>query len=258
MMRFISFNPNKEIMKATLSGIGVALFWLALWQLASMYVNQEILVASPFSVFGRLIALLKTSHFYITVARTISRIMGGYLLALIAGIVMAILTFKSTFLYRLFSPIMSLIKATPVASFIILALIWLKAEGVVTLSVFLMVLPMVWMNVLQGILHTDHQLLEMADLFNVSRTNVIRAIYIPSILPYFMSAVTTGLGFAWKSGVAAEVLGSPKGSIGEALGNAKIYLETPDLFAWTIVVIALSILLEKVVVKLIKYILKVV
>ena len=258
MTRFISSSLNKKNLKATLSGIGVALFWLALWQIASMRVNQEILVASPLTVIGRLTGLLRTSNFYLTVARSIGRIMGGYLLALIAGIVMAVLTFNSTFLHRLLSPMMSLIKASPVASFIILALIWLRAEGVVIFSVFLMVLPMVWMNVYQGIVHTDHQLLEMADLFQVSRSNVIRAIYVPSILPHFMSAVTTGLGFAWKSGVAAEVLGSPKGSIGEALGNAKIYLETPDLFAWTIVVIAMSILIEKVVVKLIKSILRLV
>ena len=46
--------------------------------------------------------------------------------------------------------------------------------------------------------------------------------------------------------IAAEIIGIPKGSIGENLYNAKIYLETPDLFAWTFVIIAVSVLFEKI------------
>jgi len=239
--------------QVTLSKLGVALFWLSLWQIISLLVGLELLIPSPATVFRRLLFLIKESAFYETVFYSIVRIMFGYILALFFAVILAVVTARFHFLYVLLAPLMGVIKATPVASFIIIALIWLKAGGVVTLSVFLMVLPMVWANLYQGIIHTDPQLLEMSRMFSFSIYKKVRWIYIPAVLPYFVSAVNTGLGFAWKAGVAAEVLGTPRRSIGHSLYNAKIYLETADLFAWTVVVILLSVLLEKVVIRMINH-----
>jgi NitT/TauT family transport system permease protein len=258
MKKFTTFNKNKSDnpfskKQITLSQISVVLFWFGLWELASMIVGQELLIASPGAVFKRLFFIISDSTFYEIVFYSMSRIMAGFLLALICGILLAVLTSQWSFAYQLFAPIMGVIKATPVASFIILALIWLKAGGAVTFSVFLMVVPMVWSNLYQGIQNTDPQLLEMGRVFRFSRYKMVRWIYIPAVLPYFISTISTGLGFAWKAGVAAEVLGTPKHSIGQSLSNAKIYLETADLFAWTLIVIILSILLEKMVLRLLAH-----
>ena len=223
----------------------VALFWLEVWQVASQWVGQELLVPAPAVVLRRLGELAVTWTFWQTVLRSCLRIMEGFLLALMLGTLLAVGTSLSKGLRRLLYPLQSIIKATPVASFIILALVWISTRHLSIFISFLMVLPLVWSNLYQGIQKVDPKLLEMAKVFGLSTGKKLRGIYIPSVLPYFLSAATTGLGFAWKAGVAAEVLGKPSGSIGTMLSNAKIYLETPDLFAWTIVVILLSMAIEK-------------
>ena len=118
-------------------------------------------------------------------------------------------------------------------------------EPICTVRLFQALLPVVWGNLSRGIQETDPQLLEMAKAYRFSSFKTIRLIYIPSLHPYFLSAITTAMGLAWKSGVAAEVLCLPKQAIGTQIYNTKLYLEIPDLFAWTVVVILLSLALEK-------------
>ena len=98
----------------------------------------------------------------------------------------------------------------------------------------------------QGIRQTDGKLLEMARVYRLGLGKTLRHIWLPSVKPYFLAACTTGLGFAWKSGIAAEVICSPDRAIGTELRNAKAYLETPEVFAWTVTVVVLSVLLERV------------
>jgi NitT/TauT family transport system permease protein len=147
---------------------------------------------------------------------------------------------------------MRIIKATPVASFIILALIWINSRNLSVLISFLMVVPVVYMNVLQGLHETDRKLLEMAKIFHITRRKMITSVYIPSVMPYLITSVTVGLGFCWKSGIAAEVIGRPSGSIGERLYEAKLYIMTKELFAWTFVIIIISVLFEKIVMLLLQ------
>ena len=223
----------------------MAVFWLGVWHVAALWVGQELLVPAPSVVVRRLGELVVTAAFWQTVLRSCLRIMEGFLLALVVGTLLAVATTLSKGLRRLLYPLQSIIKSTPVASFIILALVWIRTDSLSVFISFLMVLPLVWGNLYQGIQKVDPKLLEMARVFHLSTAKKLRGIYFPSVLPYFMAAATTGLGFAWKAGVAAEVLGKPSGSIGTMLANAKIYLESPDLFAWTIVVILLSMVIEK-------------
>ena len=148
-------------------------------------------------------------------------------------------------LYELFKPVLTVVRATPVASFIILALVWIKRDNISTFISFLMVLPILWSNVTEGIAQCDSDLLEMARAFHFSKTALISKIYIPSVMPYFFAGCTTAIGLSWKAGVAAEVLSLPKHALGSELYYSKIYLETPSLFAVTLVVIVMSIILEK-------------
>lgn len=222
-----------------------ALVLLGLWQLAAVAIGQEILFVSPVVVLSRVLDLAQSLTFWETVTRSCLRILLGFSLAVGAGTVLAVLTSFVPLLHHLFSPLIGMVKATPVSSFILLALVWIKSWNLSIFISFLMVLPLVWTNVAQGIQATDPKLLEMAKLFRFSRYKTLRRIYLPSLRPYFVAACTAGMGFAWKSGIAAEVLGTPRGTIGRELYNAKIYLETPDLFAWTAVVILMSVLIEK-------------
>lgn len=227
-----------------------ALFWLALWQLLYLAVKQEILIVSPVRAFQRLLELAGEADFWITALYSMLRIVSGFLLGVAVGTVLAALTSVSRFLYDVFHPIVSIVKATPVASFILLALVWIESPYVPAFTSFLMVMPVIWGNVSNGIAKTDHDLLQMAHIYRFGAAKTVRRIYLPSIMPYFTAACTTGMGLAWKAGVAAEVLANTKHSIGGNIYSAKIYIETADLFAWTAVVIVISVLLEKLMVKL--------
>ena len=161
------------------------------------------------------------------------------------GIFLAVLAYWSKTVEILIVPVIAVVKSTPVASFIILCLIWIPSRNLSVFISFLMVLPVIYTNILEGIRQTDSKILEMAKVFQVNPGRKIRYIYVSQVLPYFLSACRLSLGMCWKAGVAAEVIGVPSGSIGEKLYNAKIYLNTSDLFAWTIVIIVISFVFEK-------------
>lgn len=222
----------------------VAVFWLAVWQGASVLVGQELLVPAPITVLRVLLRDAVTAPFWQAVGASLLRILCGYAAAVFGGCVLAILTVRFPLLHHLFSPLLHCIKAAPVASFIILALVWIPTGILPACICALMVLPIVWSNVEQGIRQLDRRLLEMAQVFRIGRLKTLLRVKIPAVMPYLLTALTTGLGFAWKSGIAAEVICQPKPAIGKQLYLAKIYLETPEVFAWTAVVILLSVLLE--------------
>lgn len=233
-------------------GGAVLLIWIGIWQLCYLLVGQDVLISSPAQVAVTLVRLSGETLFWVSAGNSLLRVLAGFLLGVVLGILLAVLTSISSLARACFSPAIAAIKATPVVSFIILALVWLHRDLVSVFISFLMVLPVVWTNLSQGIARTDRQLLEMANLFRFGRGKLLRSIYIPSVMPYFLASFTAGMGMAWKAGIAAEVIGIPANSIGRHLYDAKIYLETPDLFAWTLVVILLSILVENTLVSLIR------
>jgi NitT/TauT family transport system permease protein len=231
--------------KALLQNFIALVFWLGLWALLAQLVAKPLLLPGPWAVAKRLFQLVKTILFWRITALSLLRILLGVLCAAAAGIVLAGLTARFSLLRTLFAPLLTMVRSTPVASFILLLLIWVGRDILPSVIVFLMVLPVVWANLSAGIESTDQTLLELARVYNFSPWRTLRRVYVPSVMPYFLSACKTGFGLAWKAGVAAEVLVVPKMAIGRELYQAKLYLETVDLFAWTVVVILCSLLLEK-------------
>jgi len=235
----------RDKIKPVLRGLAVAAFWIGMWWLAAALVRQELLIPTPLVVLKTLLSLLPTALFWQSVGMSLLRIVLGFLAALIGGTALAVLTTRFEVVRAVFSPILHIIRAAPVASFIILALVWIDYDVIPAFIAFLMVLPIVWVNGEEGIRRTDKRLLEMAKLYAVSPRRVLTRLYLPSVKPYFITACVNGLGFAWKSGVAAEIICRPDLAIGNRLQLAKMTLETPEVFAWTAVVIVLSILLER-------------
>ncbi len=223
----------------------VILFWLAVWQIVSQVIAQDLILVSPAVVIKTLFTLVQESGFWVTVKFSFIRIVGGFLSAVTVGILLAAASGFSRLVRILLVPFINVIKTIPVASFIILVLIWSGSRNLSTIISFLMVLPIIYTNVLEGILQTDPKLLEMAKVFRISFIKRMRAIYVPGIMPYFASGSKVGLGLCWKSGIAAEVIGLPVGSIGERLYQAKIFLSTAELFSWTIVIVMISWLFER-------------
>ncbi len=226
-------------------GVTVLSFWLLVWELGSRLIAHEILLPSPLTVAATLWRMGGTVAFWQAVASSLLRVVGGFAAAVLAGTLLAVLTTRYRVLDRLCAPLLHIVRAAPVASFIILAYFFLELNILPAFIAFLMVLPLVWANVSQGILRTDVQLLEMAAVYRFGRWKTLRYVRVPSVMPYFEAACTTGLGFAWKSGIAAEVICSPDNSVGEFLLNAKAYLEMPEVYAWTATVILLSVLMER-------------
>lgn len=238
-----------SMLTQTLKKIGkkliIAVIWLGIWQTLSAIVGLSALFPSPGDTLIELKNLSVTGDFWLSVLFSIIRISVGFATGTLAGVLTgAISSFLKGF-SEFLSPLVSIIKATPVASFIILAVIWLKTGNIPSFATALIVFPFVYSNIKTGFLETDKKLIEMSDAFGVSFGRKLLKLYIPSVKPYLISAATTAMGLAWKAGIAAEVICNPTMSIGNGIYESKVYFEPSAMFAWTAVVVILSIILEK-------------
>lgn len=243
---------NKSFLTKAIKLTSVLIFWLAVWEIIFLTVRKDVLVPSPFSVAAALFRLCGKTEFWLSIGVSLSRILLGLFAGTAIGCIFAAATSASSFAKMLLSPLLQIIKATPIASFIILALIWLDVGNVPVLTAMLVVIPGVWANVESGIFSVDKELVQMANCFGVPKSKVFFKIAVPSIRPYFLAAMSSSIGMAWKAGIAAEVICPYKNSIGTALHDSKIYFQTVNLFAWTITVIILSVVLEKAILSIIK------
>lgn len=239
-------------MKKRMRPIGILLFWLLLWQWAAGMIDNNILFVGPADVLAALFEQSLEWDFWKTIGFSFSRISLGFLSAFFTAIFLGSLSYRFSLLKELLNPVMLLAKSVPVASFVILALIWMGSKNLAAFCAFIVVLPIIYVCVLSGLESTQNKLLEMASIFQIPLMKKIKAVYWPALIPYLISGVNSALGMAIKSSVAAEVIGVPEFSIGEKLYKAKIYLSTADLFAWTLVVIFVSWLFEKAFLRLLE------
>lgn len=228
--------------------LGVFAFWVALWQIVYERVGKDIIVPSPYDTWLRIKILVGEKEFWEITISSVSRILQGFVWGTVLGTFLAVLTSFSRFFFALFKPIISIARATPVASLTLIMVVWVTNQRVPLFIVGLMVFPIIWGNTYQGIQNTDKKLLEMSKSFSVSAFGRLLYIYIPSVYPYFIAGISTSLGLAWKSGIAAEILGSTQGSVGQQINDAKVYLDSEGKFAWTVIVVVLSIIFERLIV----------
>ena len=219
-----------------------AALWLIVWQGAAMLVGQDFLLASPLTALLRFFALARTAQFWSAALFSLIRIFGGFLLGLAAAALTAALSARFRRVRELFAPLILVLRAIPVASFVVVALIWVPSRNLSTLIAFLIVFPVLYGAILDEIGRADPRMLEMARLFCMPRGRQLVYLYILPALSHLEASCATAMGLAWKSGVAAELISIPAGSIGEKLYKAKVYLMTGDLFAWTLLIVLLSAL----------------
>lgn len=218
------------------------------------FYNNEIILAAPSKSLRILFNLVQSGDFWISLAFSASRIIIGFFSALVIGTLFAFSASRFRTVAALLDPPLLLIRSTPIASLTILILLWVGSRNLSVIVSFMMVLPVVYLNTLSGIRAVDPKLLEMATVFRLSFLKRFRFITLPTVFPFFRAAVSAGLGFCWKSGIAAEVIGIPAHSIGEKLYMAKIYLNTGELFAWTFVIIFIAFLFEKIILRLVEWV----
>ena len=222
---------------------GAALL-LAVWWILSALTGRELLLPSPLSTAARLGALLALPETWLCIGTSLLRTAAGISAGIAAGIIFGIVACGGRFAEGMLSPFEKVVRATPVASFIILALVWVPTEGISVLISALIVAPIIFRSVVSSYRAADRKMLELADSYGLGPFRRLSAVIIPSVAPHFIAACSTSVGLGWKAGIAAEVLCTPKNTIGRMLYNSKIYLETTDLFAWTVIVILLSVLTE--------------
>lgn len=229
------------------------LFWLVIWHMAAKSINQEFLLASPIEVLKQTITDIRKGIIWEIAFNSLFRILAGFFTAVVLGTGTAILSYRFRWFKIIMDPLIMTIKSVTTASVIILFLVWFKSQYLSVIVSLFMVFPIVYTSILQGLSEVDRSLLEMAQVFRISPLKKIIYIYVSQVIPYFESAGTASLGLAWKSGIAAEVIGLPAKTIGINLYDAKIYLNTASLFSWTIIIIILSFLSEKAFLYGIKY-----
>lgn len=244
------------MIRSGLKKLLIVLFWLVLWQVLSVLIDNSILLAGPVESARALFKLAATSAFWLSVLLSVLKITLGFVMGLALGIALASLSYRFSFFKSFISPVVSVIKSIPVASFVIIVLIWAGSGGLSTVISALVVFPMIYLNVLAGLESTDKKLIELADMFSFGKISRILYVYLPSIAPHLVSAVSISSGMAFKSGIAAEVIGRPLSSIGNGLYLSKISLATDNLFAWTFCAVILSYLFEKGISLLIRRIIK--
>lgn len=228
----------------TLKKTAILIFWIAVWQLFSMLIARELIIPSPFSTLCALFRLAETKEFYISVLISLLRILSGFVFGVVLGFLGGVFSAKSSLFKEVTAPVLQLIKAVPVASFIILAFFWFKSTYLPVFISFLMVLPIIWSTVYTALLEIDVKYTEMGQVFGLKPIKIFLKIKLPLIFPAFLSSCLTSLGFAWKSGIAAEVIAKPQSSLGGMLEQSKTHLEISEVFALTAVVAVLSLLLE--------------
>ncbi len=225
----------------------IVLFWLAVWAGLALAVDNKILLAAPWETAGELLEMLGEASLYLSVARSLLRIGLGFAAGFAAALLLAAAGSRFRLLEDILSPVMTLIKTVPVASFVVLLLIWWGSSFLAAAVSFLVVLPNIYISTLEGLKAADKGLLQMAQVFSVPLWNRFFYIYCPALKPFLSGSLRVALGMCWKSGVAAEVIGTPDYSVGEGLYMSKIYLNTAGVLAWTAVIVIVSFLFEKAV-----------
>jgi len=236
-------------LKKILFTAGSIIFWILLWHIAATKANKELLydIPLPLQTFKELINCIKLSEFWEAVLNSLSHICIGFIFAVIFGLICGILSGNSLFFKTLTGPVARLLRSVPVAALIILGWLWIPSETMPSFIVFVMVLPIIWLQIETALLSIDYRLIEMAKTMGMSNFDIVKNIKFPTILPAFRESAITGLGFAWKSGVAAEVLCNPTGSLGAMLSNAKANIEYARVFAIIAMIILLSVIMENII-----------
>lgn len=231
---------------------GVIAFWLAIWQLLDAIIDNRLVLAGPIRVAQALVEQIGQPDFWVICGASFGRIALGFLLSFVVGFLLALMSCRHRLFRDFVDPIISLLRTIPVASFIILLLIWVGNQALTVFLAFFIVLPLIYTNMVTGFESVDRRMLEMARVYGLSRWRTFLYIFRPAFMPFLMSSTKISLGMTWKSGIMAEVLATPKPSIGKEMATARTFLDTPDLLAWTVVVMVLSFLFEKAFMELLK------
>ena len=226
--------------------IAIIVFWLAVWELADRVLHNRLVLAGPVRVVEALCQQVTNLDFWVICGSSFGRLACGFLMSFVVSVILAAAAHRFDTLRDFVDPVVSMLKTVPMISFVIMLLIWVGNQMLTVYLSLLVVLPFIYTATLAGLENADAKMLEMAGAYKLSPWKRFLYVYRPALMPFLLSSCKVALGMSWKTGIMAEVIGTPRPSIGREMYMAKSYLDTPDLFAWTVVVIVLSLAFEKV------------
>lgn len=234
----------------------IVLIWLVIWQILAVIVNNSILLSGPVDTVKALIDLGTQPSFYLSVGATAGKVLIGFLIGLVTGTLLSVLSYRFSLVKDFLSPFVSVVKSIPVVSFIIIALIWAGSSNVTVIVSSVIAFPIFYKNILEGLSVTDKKMLDMAKVFQMKTSKKIRYIYLPSLSSHIKSAVSLAIGMAFRGGITAEVVGQPLRSVGNGLYRAKINLATSEMLAWTLTAVLAAFISERLISFIVKKVLK--
>lgn len=224
----------------------ICLFWIMIWQCSSRILHNDILLPGPMTVVKSLVVLAGTREFWFSIVHTLINIGIGFWAAFLVALLIGGLSCRFHLLREFLAPVVSILKSIPVASFIILVLVWVSSKHLSVLIAFLVTFPMTYIALLEGYDRVDEDLLEMTQVYEVNIGMRLRYLYVSEILPFVISSAKVAVGMCWKAGISGELIGLPKQSIGEQLYLSKLYLQMDRLFGWTIVIVFVCYVFERI------------
>ena len=219
------------------------LFFLFIWDLAAKMIDEIIILPSVRKTVDALCKIVTSGNFFSLIFTALKSFIKGLLLGIISGVILAIVCHKSEVITVIVSPVISILKATPIACVIVLLWVSLTVEHITVYATLIMVLPIVWQNIYDGLDSIDQNMLEVASVFKLGKWQRFKVIYVPTVLAYLVPAVITSVGLAWKAEIAAEIM--TYSNIGYLIREHRTYQEAESIFAWTILIITFSILFEQ-------------
>lgn len=220
------------------------------WQLLSWQMAQPQLIPSFPDLIRALFRLVYSPGFLVSIGTTLLRACAGLLLSLAAASITAFLLNRSEGIRLLFMPWLSLLRSVPVISFILLALIFLNPEMIPLLIAFLTMYPLLTENLLKGLMNRRDSWKMLARQFHLNAWNCLFQINYPQLKPYLFSGLASAVGFGWRAIIMGEVLSQCVDGIGKRMKEAQVFIDVPELIAWTLVAIVLSWLTDKLISRL--------
>lgn len=219
---------------------------IGIWQLIAMVIGNKLLLPGPVDTFARLLELFVSGQVLSPLLETTAKALIGLFLSLAVALVLGFFMGLNRFIYSLFEPAIIIIQSVPIISWLALALLWwgIGFSSPVYI-VFLTLFPILTINVTEGVKNVDGKLVEMAKAFSIPWKTVLSDIYFASAFPFILSAMKVGVSFMWKSVAIAEFMVGTSG-IGRKISDSKYSLETTDVFAFTILLVILGIISEKI------------
>ena len=220
---------------------------LAVWKVLSMIMKSSYLLPPPEEVAIDLYTIIFSEDFIYAVSATVARGLFGFIIALVVAIITGIFAGTSPNVFSFLKPILVVLRSTPVIAFILLALIWFSNQWVPVFIAIITMYPVICLNVIEGVKEVDKRLIEMAGIYRIEKSRIYRELYVPSIIPFLFSGMSTAFGFGWKAIIIGEVLSQPKFGIGTRIEYAHAYLLVGNLIAWTIAAVLISYFFDKII-----------